>query len=37
MQGTSEESAEAYLTYAAQATERVTPQRRLDPKPGVPV
>jgi AmmeMemoRadiSam system protein B len=37
MQGTSEGSAEAYLTYAAQVTERVTPQRRLDPKPGVPV
>ncbi len=37
MQGRSEGSAEAYLTYAAQATKRVTPQRRLDPKPGVPV
>ncbi len=37
MQGTSEGSAEAYLTYAAQATKRVTPQRRLDPKPGVSV
>ena len=37
MQGTSEGSAEAYLTYAAQATERVTLQRRLDPKLGVPV
>ena len=37
MQGTRQRCAEAYLTYAAQATERVTPQRRLDPKPGVPV
>lgn len=37
MQGTREGSAEAGLGPAAQATERVTPQRRLDPKPGVSV
>lgn len=35
MQGTSEASAEAYGWYAAQATERVTPQHGVDPSFGM--